>query len=320
MNSKEKRGLVSIVVPIYNGEAYLEKCIKSIINQTYDNFELILVDDGSTDNTYNLGKMIATKDDRISIFHYENGGVSCARNEGISHINGEYFTFVDVDDELEPSALEKAIFSLESSKSNVIIYGWNVQLENSVESIKICDEIQVYKSNEIVLQRILQNYSDFGGGYPWNKLWKRQGLLDIELFDIKLSYFEDLEWSVRMLQKTDRIVLCPECLYKYNVNPNGATQNPKRKEKNELEYHKAIHSIIKTLSENTSIGDWFKEKYAQELPNGIVHAKRMKWRTVENYLSSKLCEFTNTIMKSKKIPLKTKIRFGILLLKEKMMR
>ena len=71
MNSKEKRGLVSIVVPIYNGEAYLEKCIKSIINQTYDNFELILVDDGSTDNTYNLGKMIATKDDRISIFHYE---------------------------------------------------------------------------------------------------------------------------------------------------------------------------------------------------------------------------------------------------------
>lgn len=302
------------------GEAYLEKCIKSIINQTYDNFELILVDDGSTDNTYNLGKMIATKDDRISIFHYENGGVSCARNEGISHINGEYFTFVDVDDELEPSALEKAIFYLESSKSNVIIYGWNVQLENSVESIKICDEIQVYKSNEIVLQRILQNYSDFGGGYPWNKLWKRQGLLDIELFDIKLSYFEDLEWSVRMLQKTDRIVLCPECLYKYNVNPNGATQNPKRKEKNELEYHKAIHSIIKTLSENTSIGDWFKEKYAQELPNGIVHAKRMKWRTVENYLSSKLCEFTNTIMKSKKIPLKTKIRFGILLLKEKMMR
>ena len=166
MNSKEKRGLVSIVVPIYNGEAYLEKCIKSIINQTYDNFELILVDDGSTDNTYNLGKMIATKDDRISIFHYENGGVSCARNEGISHINGEYFTFVDVDDELEPSALEKAIFYLESSKSNVIIYGWNVQLENSVESIKICDEIQVYKSNEIVLQRILQNYSDFGGGYP----------------------------------------------------------------------------------------------------------------------------------------------------------
>ena len=76
MNSKEKRGLVSIVVPIYNGEAYLEKCIKSIINQTYDNFELILVDDGSTDNTYNLGKMIATKDDRISIIRTKCFGKS----------------------------------------------------------------------------------------------------------------------------------------------------------------------------------------------------------------------------------------------------
>ncbi|EKP7814543.1 glycosyltransferase family 2 protein, partial [Campylobacter jejuni] len=101
---------ISVIIPIYNVEKYLDKCLKSVINQTYKNLDIILVDDGSIDNSLNIAKEYAKKDERIKIIHNEeNLGTFAARNNGVKHSNGEYLMFLDPDDFLELEACEKLI-------------------------------------------------------------------------------------------------------------------------------------------------------------------------------------------------------------------
>ena len=99
--------LISVIVPVYNVEQYLERCINSIINQTYKNLEIILVDDGSTDSSGSICDTLYTSDNRILVIHQDNGGLSCARNTGIDHNRGKYVTFVDSDDWIDIRMIEK---------------------------------------------------------------------------------------------------------------------------------------------------------------------------------------------------------------------
>lgn len=310
-------GLVSVIIPIFNGEKYVKKCVRSILRQTYKNFELLLIDDGSLDNSYKICIQLVEMDDRIKAFHFDNGGVSCARNAGLKNAVGEYITFVDVDDELEENALEVAVKTISDTNADVVIYGWKRYFNNNIEKIRVSEIVERHDAKDHIIQKILSNYSDCGGGYPWNKLWRKSDSLNIELFRTDLSYFEDLEWVIRMLKKVERLVLCPECLYRYTVNVNGATLNPHRREKNELSYHTAIQYIIKDLEDLPEIQKWFERKYSPEVVNGIIHARRMNWITVEQYLCCRMHEFENVIMKSSTVSIKTKLRFCGLLLKEK---
>lgn len=111
--------LISVIVPIYNAEQYLEKCIDSIINQTYTNFEIILVNDGSTDNSGSICDEYAKKDSRIRVIHKENGGLSSARNVGLDNANGEYVSFVDSDDWIEQDMLETLYNSCEENNAEI---------------------------------------------------------------------------------------------------------------------------------------------------------------------------------------------------------
>ena len=103
MNSNPK---ISVIVPVYNTEAYLKECVDSIVNQTYQNLEILLVDDGSTDNSGAMAEKFALEDKRVRVFHKENGGSSSARNLGIKEATGEYIGFIDSDDYIEPDMYE----------------------------------------------------------------------------------------------------------------------------------------------------------------------------------------------------------------------
>ena len=107
MENNQKTPLISLIVPFYNGEMYLKDCIKSIIEQDYQNIELILVDDGSSDNSKNIADRFAKNDKRISVYHQNNSGVSTARNVGIEKSRGEYIGFIDADDYIDKSKDEK---------------------------------------------------------------------------------------------------------------------------------------------------------------------------------------------------------------------
>ena len=111
--------LVSIIVPVYNAERYLHRCIDSVLAQTYTNFELLLINDGSKDNSGEICDKYAVKDSRIRVFHKENGGVSSARNMGIDEAKGEWLSFIDSDDWIEPTMYEKMLQELIGNNADI---------------------------------------------------------------------------------------------------------------------------------------------------------------------------------------------------------
>lgn len=121
MTRKERKDeLISVVVPIYNVEKYIEKCIDSIINQTYTNLEIILVDDGSPDKCGKICDEYAKRDKRIKVIHKENGGVSSARNIGLDNLNGEYVTFIDADDYISNNYCEELLNALKTENADCV--------------------------------------------------------------------------------------------------------------------------------------------------------------------------------------------------------
>ena len=144
---------LSIIVPVYNVEEYITECIDSILAQTYKDWELILVDDGSTDNSGKICEEYALKDSRIKVIHKENGGLSSARNSGLDIAKGEYITFIDGDDFISPDTIEENINILESQKGIDIIqypvyyrYGKNDAYKKSIESKIISGKEQLWYS------------------------------------------------------------------------------------------------------------------------------------------------------------------------------
>ena len=157
---------VSIIVPVYNVERFLPKCLDSILNQTFQNFELLLIDDGSSDNSGSICDEYAKKDSRIKVFHQENKGVSFARNLGLDYAQGKYILFVDSDDWVASEYLQDFIRIVDSKKeTDIILSGF----------------VNVYKDREIkktfLEQRILcfdalTELLIFRYGYPWGKLYR----------------------------------------------------------------------------------------------------------------------------------------------------
>ena len=113
--------MVSVIIPIYNVEKYLSECIESVINQTYSDLEIILVNDGSTDNCRDICERYKRKDSRIKLVHKNNGGLSSARNAGIDVANGDYYTFIDSDDYIMSDMIEQLVYAIQSANADVSI-------------------------------------------------------------------------------------------------------------------------------------------------------------------------------------------------------
>ena len=147
-----ENNLISIIVPIYNSENYIKKCLDSILAQTYSNLEVILIDDGSTDNSYNICKDYQKKDNRIVLLQQKNAGVSRARNHGLEVAKGEYIGFVDSDDYIEPEMYEILLNSIIESNSKIAIC--NYYYENEDSKLYCGDSIKILKKLMCNLQKI----------------------------------------------------------------------------------------------------------------------------------------------------------------------
>ena len=302
--------LVSIIVPVYNTGTYLAPCLQSLCDQTYKNLEIILVDDGSTDGSGAVCDEFAHRDGRVKVIHQKNAGVSAARNAGLDAASGAYLTFVDADDGLVPAAVETALRYLLENSADVVTYGWQKifsddgHTEDSAECFSCTGDIPG------VLREILAHYSACGGGYPWNKLWRRSG--DISRFDPELYYFEDMEWVVRMLLGVRRIVVCPECLYRYRIHTGSVSQDPTKTERRELGYHRSIERIIDDLAPLPALQGWFSGKYAPEIVNGLLFAVRNRYPQLRAYLSGRLRNAAPLVLRANQIGSKIKFRCRVL--------
>lgn len=178
---------ISVIVPIYNAEQYLETCLKSIIAQSFINLEIILVDDGSTDQSLKICTTYADRDSRITVVHTSNHGVSSARNTGISWASGTYVSFVDADDSLEADMYSKLLTVIEDISCDMVSCGFAVfPRHNQKRGGDI--QLKVFQNNTDILNDFLTRQT--GGMGVWNKLFKRSLIGDIR-FDTSLKHNED---------------------------------------------------------------------------------------------------------------------------------
>lgn len=245
---------VSIIIPVYNAEKYIDDCLKSLICQTYKNIEIVLVDDGSKDNSYNICLQYSKEYDFIKTYHKKNGGPSSARNFGINKSTGEYICFVDSDDTVSKDYVEKLL----QNEADLIICGF-VELYGKTKRIKkICDDIQKYNNEEIYIKLLESSESDKFNS-PWGKLYKKD-IIDSNdvVFDESLKMGEDLIFNINYLKYCKSFIIIPDCLYYYNKNVGGSLT--KKFEFSRWNIEKYVYYQYKALYEYYNLYDKYKEK------------------------------------------------------------
>ena len=300
---------ISVLVPVYNAEKYIEKCIKSIINQTYKNIEIILVDDGSTDSSGKICDEYGKKDDRIIVVHQENKGLSGARNTGLDIAKGKYIMFLDSDDTFEKDACENLYNEIEKTNADIAIGAHRVLYDSGKIIEKATHENSVLEP-KIVLERIL--YDDGIDLSAWGKLYKISLFEDIRFPKGRL--FEDSATTYMLVDKAKKIAVHSESKYNYIIRKDSisnASFSPKKmdlitstREMSEYVKNKypdlekaanrrLMYAYLSTLSQLAKC----KEKYPKE----------------EKEMTTYIKKHGNEILKDKRVPKRDK--FGIISLK-----
>lgn len=203
--------LVSIIVPIFNVEKYLIRCIESIVNQTYSNLEIILVDDGSPDNCPQICDEWANKDSRIKVIHKENGGLSDARNAGIELATGEYISFIDSDDYVDLRFIELLLQTMLQENSDIVECKVVKFFENGAYETTSDDLATKDFSAEEALSALIDDKELHQ--YVWNKFYKAS-LVDDILFPIG-KYHEDEFWTHQVFGRAQKVIKINKSLYYY---------------------------------------------------------------------------------------------------------
>lgn len=203
--------LVSVVLPVYNVKEYLETCYNSVISQDYENIEIILVDDGSTDGSGELCDALASNRQETRVIHQENGGLSCARNAGLAVSSGDYITFVDSDDWLEPTMISALMEGMLRTGAQVSVTGFVNRYENGTSKrISRTGAPEVLSQTEALSSYL---FNDHLGVCVWGKIWKTSLWNDIRCPEGKL--FEDQFTTYRLLLNCETVYFDPEPRYNY---------------------------------------------------------------------------------------------------------
>lgn len=233
----------SIIIPVYNVEKYLCQCIDSVLNQNYKNFEIILIDDGSKDNSGKICDDYAKKDTRIKVYHKENEGLSAARNDGLKKANGEYILFIDSDDFIFENVLEKISKVCENENADIIfLKGFKYFDENNI--IELDQDIKFEKTlekEEII--EYLTRLSKFPGS-ACTKTYNKNFLIENNLFFIKGLVSEDIEWIIRVLKSFNKAYFLNTPYYYYRQNRDGSITNKV--------FSKNINSMLEIINKHAT--------------------------------------------------------------------
>lgn len=222
---------ISVIIPVYNVEKYLSQCLESVIYQTYKNLEIIIVNNGSTDNSFSICKKYAKNDKRIKLFNQENNGVSVARNFGITKATGDYIHFMDSDDYIPLNYYEKMISSLVNTASDAdIVCGGFYFEKHPRESVKF-DDIYIYTGNDKIEKTFVYKYM-----YIWRYLIKKSLLDKTKLKFEEGRYMEDLMFTISLFASANKVITLPNIQYFYRSNPNSI-MNSKNKQKQRKRKH-----------------------------------------------------------------------------------
>ena len=271
---------VSIIIPVYNVEKYIWKCLNSIVNQTYKNIEIIIVNDETKDNSLEICEEFKQKDNRIIIISKKNQGLGLARNTGIEHATGDYVLFVDGDDYVEENLVEKTVKLIEDNNCDLVrFHNYRENLTTGEKTVRKSPlEEGIYPKNDIVEKLLLpiigmlpfQDGNSFVGMSVWRNLYKLNIIKENNIiFDSERIFIEeDILFNIKYLQKIKQAFVINEPLYHYMVNDNSLTgkYNPDRFAK-EMKLCQEIDNRLK----NTNL----KGKYEIRLNRKILDCARM---------------------------------------------
>ena len=293
---EEDRSLISIIVPVYQVENYIDECIQSILKQTYSNLQIILIDDGTLDHSGEICDLYAKKDQRIEVIHKNNTGLSDTRNLGIRKAKGEYIGFVDSDDFISETMYEDMYYLIQKTQAQACICNLYIVtnnqkvMKNEDEGIQVYDKMQILK--EIILDKKIQSYA-------CNKLYKK------ELFQ-NLAYpvgkkYEDIGTTFYLLEKCNKIVV---------------TGKP------EYYYIQRSDSIVNQISEQTILDyleviekryEYIKEKYPELEPYNVYYLAKT---LLTAYIDKERLETITEKLKQKVEEIYTKVKQAIQIQKE----
>lgn len=305
-----KNNLVTIIIPVYNVEDYITKCIESIINQTYQNLEIICVNDGSTDNSGKICDIYALNDKRIKVIHKNNGGVSSARNVGLINASGEYIGFVDPDDWIEPEMYEIMVKSSKLSCADIIIVNYYIDNEATttpMANVENIPETPFDKEELFKFAFLRDEYKGFGA-YIWNKLFKSTlfKLSDrLILFDESIHFCEDIVFFTQLALKSNNSIYIDKPMYHYYHRQSSLSHTVDiSKRIGSLQAYKQIIGLL----EHTEISRWLKRFYAyhasvileicinNNYDDKIIYFKNETRRFIQEYIDTNL-EYADRIQR-----------------------
>lgn len=233
-----KEELVSIIIPAYNVDEYLEECVKSLLSQTYKNYEIIIIDDGSTDQTYRVACNLSSDNKKIKLLHQKNQGVSVARNIAMQNADGEYFIFVDADDVVAPRYVETLVTYLKTV--DMVMVGFSSEREDIITGLASKPKhVQAINVKEDILCGT--NYD----GYLWNKIFRRSIIERYKLeFKRNIVVWEDLLFVLEYLNKCKLVSIFDDKLYYYRKREGSAVNSTS------IEKYKSKYVIVEYIKNN----------------------------------------------------------------------
>ncbi|MCI8955884.1 MAG: glycosyltransferase family 2 protein [Eubacterium sp.] len=239
---------VSIVLPIYNVESYLETCVRSVQDQTYKNIEIILVDDGAKDNSGKICDQLALKDNRIKVLHKENGGLSSARNAGYSIATGKYLMYIDSDDVIKADVVQKCVETIQRDQSDIVIYGYE-KIDEKGNVLEVCTWGDKLLNHDTMVEYLYTAITEMSFGYAWNKLYRKSVIDQSELLaDSKVIDREDLVYNLELLKYVDKISYIDYVGYQYLQRSTSLLHN------GNLARLKGIDYFVMTMN-NINVGN-----------------------------------------------------------------
>lgn len=258
---------ISIIVPVYNTEKFLEKCLNSLINQTLKDIEIICINDGSTDKSLQILEKFANKDKRIQIINQTNSGLSVARNIGIKKAKGEYIGFVDSDDWVDLNFFEQLYINVKKYNADIGVagikrvrsYKWKYHIKLEKEEV-IQDTNKKFKKCDVPEKC-----------YVWNKIYKLSELKKRNIYFEPNVYFEDRLFTAQVLINLKTLVTVPNTYYNYWTNPNSIVKTKSKKKLKDSQYTK--EKLMKYLKENNVNLDHYYTKIKKFKILGLTFLK-----------------------------------------------
>lgn len=312
----EELPLVSIIVPIYNVAEFLESAILSIVNQSYRNLEILLVDDGSTDNSNEIAQKFAATDERITVYVKPNGGLSDARNYGLEKAHGEYIYFLDSDDQIETETINKCVTKLHKTNADIVIFDYQQINENGE-----CVDSDYGHGATYKLGDVLTREEALDGVFKldlvvtaWSYIAKRQLFIDNAIHFSKGRLHEDVNTTPKIMYFANKVAVIDEKLYQYRIRSGSIVSQKRQKNLIDLMW---VLTDLKAFFNDKQISPTTMKTFNKFIIDNLQQYLFFVGGTFANEQPQYRVEFFNLIKDSLKSPnaaqltLKTKVKLKL---------